>query len=180
MCYISFVYPAIERLKNLPLRLCARRHLGSSVRPEGPRQSWKFLPAAVHSRTIWLDSGAGAGSDWSQSGPEIIGSQLPWRKCGLELLWCFGKWKESGKGNPGYPGDSTTFWLYTLSIGGQENNQMKNISRGELQRSISGCAGQWGSGLLFQRDEGVLTKRHFLYEDSKPQRVPQTPGQLSY
>lgn len=59
---------------------------------------------------------------------------------------------------------------------------MKNISRGEPQRSVSGCAGQWGLDftLLLQTDEGVLMKRRFSGEDSKPQRVPQTPGQRSF
>ena len=128
----------------------ARRYLGSSLRPGGPWLSLKLHQAAVHSRRVRLESGAGAGSNCSQSRPEIICSQPPRRKCGLELLWRFEKWKEMGT-QVTQPASPTSFWVYQLSIRREDNNQMKNISRGEPQRSVSGCAGQWELGFLFSK-----------------------------
>lgn len=49
---------------------------------------------------------------------------------GSELLWWFGKWKEKGEGNQSAQGSPPTFWLDLLSICREDNNKMKNISRG--------------------------------------------------
>ena len=140
---------AIKKKKIFPFN-SARRHLGSSLRPGGPWLSLKLLQAAVHSRRVRLESGAGAGSNCSQSRPEIICSQPSRRKCGLELLWRFEKWKEMGT-QVTQPASPTSFWVYQLNIRRKDNNQMKNISRGEPQRSVSGCAGQWELGFLFSK-----------------------------